>query len=51
MPSRSISGREMPLIYESKAHPGIIVYEYADCFRLYREIDGKLALVKVQPKD
>ena len=45
------SGREMPLIYRSKVHEGVIVYEYTDCFRLYREEQGRLVLIKVQPKD
>ena len=44
-------GREVPLIYRSRVHPDIIVYEYSDRFRLYREIEGRLVLVRVQYKD
>ena len=51
LPTRRMNGREMPLIYRSKVHPEIIVYEYSDCFRLYKEDGEKLTLVKVQPKD
>ena len=51
MPERRLTGKEMPLIYRSKVHEGIIVYEYSDCFRLYREQNGKLVLVKIQPKN
>ena len=51
LPSQRISGREVPLIYRSRVHTDIIVYEYSDCFRLYREQNGKLVLVKVQQKD
>lgn len=51
LPAQRLGGREVPLIYRSKVHAGVIVYEYSDCFRLYREEGGKLILIKVQPKD
>lgn len=48
---RLMQGKEVPLIYRSRTHPDIIVYEYSDRFNLYREVEGRLVRVRVQYKD
>lgn len=43
-------GEEKPLVYRSKMLDGIVVFEYHDRFKLFREVDGKLLLVRVEYK-
>ena len=42
---------EAPKIYKSRVNKGVIVYEYANRYDLYEEMDGGLVLVKTEWKD